>query len=137
MGRFTQQAAVDTTTTDAYLDGVKDGEAWELDGYGGDVALAAKDHGWAEATINAMGSRKCADLWGVDRAAGEDQSDEWRDACAAYEAGVIAALRARADKGDGQQPGPRIVYLTCEGCGLTISQREDDPIEDCMRCGRP
>ena len=82
--------------TDAYLDGVKDGEEWDLDGYGGDAALAAQDHGWAEVTINAMGSRKCASLWGVDRAEGEEQSDEWRDACAAYEAGVIAALQVRA-----------------------------------------
>ena len=96
MGRFEQQAAVDTTKTDAYLDGLKDGAEWDLDGYGGDAALAAQDDGWAAATINAMGSRLCADLWGVDRAGGEDASEEWQEACAAYEAGVVSALRERA-----------------------------------------
>jgi hypothetical protein len=93
MGRFSDQAAVDTTVTDAFLDGMADGAVWDLDGYDGDAAAAAQDTGWDAMTINALGAKKCAGRWGVDVPEGE----EWEQACAAYEAGVKAALRSRID----------------------------------------
>ncbi len=92
MSRFSSQAAVDTTMTDAYLDGLKDGRQWDLIGYDGNAAKAAEDDGWDEATINAVGSAKCAALWGCATAEGE----EWEAACAAYNAGVKAAISNRA-----------------------------------------
>ncbi len=92
MSRFASQAAVDTTQTDAFKDGLKDGADWDLIGYDYDALAAAKDTGWDASTINAIGSDKCAKLWGVNVAEGE----EWEAACAAYEAGVKTALRKRA-----------------------------------------
>ena len=78
--------------TDAYRDGLADGEEWDLDGYNGDAAKAAADSGWAAATINAMGRTACARTWGVDK----DDEVAWADACDAYERGVKEALAARA-----------------------------------------
>jgi hypothetical protein len=93
MGRFSSQAAIDTMKTDAFTDGFNDGVEWDLDGYDGDARSAAADEGFDAATINALGSRKCAARWGVDVAEGE----EWEEACAAYSAGVRAGLLSRVE----------------------------------------
>jgi|HubBroStandDraft_2_1064218.scaffolds.fasta_scaffold2069185_1 hypothetical protein len=93
MARSTQyRDNTDTTRTDAYLDGLEDGAAWDLDGYGGDAAKAAEDDGWDTATVNAMGQLHVLRVWGVESA----ESDDYEVACRAYNAGVKAALLQRA-----------------------------------------
>jgi hypothetical protein len=76
------------TTSKAYLDGLKDGAAW-------DVNHLNPDHipreGWDGATIVAMGVGPCADAWGVD----SFDAEEFTQACAEYNAGCHAAVCAR------------------------------------------
>jgi hypothetical protein len=74
----------------AYSDGVGDGNEWDLSGFDS-VDDALKAGGWAEATINAVGSEACAKTWGV----AEVGSAEWDEACEDYERGVLAAISGR------------------------------------------
>jgi hypothetical protein len=94
MARTQYHDNTDTTQTDAYRDGLEDGADWNLDGFDGDAAAAARSNGWDEATINAMGQVHCLRTWGVESV----ESEDWSLACEAYNAGVKAALRARAEK---------------------------------------
>ena len=83
------ETTINTNST-AYLAGQKDGSAWEFDG---DELATAKGQpeGWDEATINAIGSHKCAAAWGCKVAEGA----EWEQACAEYNAGAYAAVCER------------------------------------------
>jgi len=76
--------------TKAFADGLKDGAEWDLDGFDSIEQAANQDDGWDETTINAMGAVSCAKAWGV-----EVDTEAFSAACAEYNRGVVAAIRAR------------------------------------------
>jgi hypothetical protein len=84
----------------AYLDGVEDGEAWDLSGYADHAAVVADREGWDEATINACGSTECRRVWEVEE--GDDEA--WGAACSAYNAGAYAGATKPQEERSGREP---------------------------------
>jgi hypothetical protein len=79
----------------AFEDGLKDGEVWDLDGYASVAeALADNPSGWSEATLNALGTRACAEMWGVAVA----EEPAWELAQDDYDRGIRVALQGRVSQ---------------------------------------
>ena len=72
-----------TTSSPAFLAGLKDGLAWDLDGFATAAAVQANKSGWDESTINAIGKVPCAKAWGV-----EADGEAWETACEDYNRGA-------------------------------------------------
>lgn len=86
--------AGEARVSDAFLDGLEDGLAWDLDGFddAADVARAPSGS-WTDATFGAMGTDRYALRWGV-----EVGSDGWSKAADDYELGCLVG--ALADQGE-------------------------------------
>ena len=85
--------AENNTNSAAYLDGINDGEQWDLSGFDGPEDVRTKKAGWDEATINACGGDVCEKAWGVN----PGDEDAWDQACADYNAGCHAGACDQAD----------------------------------------
>lgn len=78
-----------TASSAAFLAGLNDGLAWDLDGFASVDAVRASKTGWDESTINAMGVGPCAKAWGVDA-----EGDAWEAACEDYNRGAYQGATA-------------------------------------------
>jgi hypothetical protein len=112
----------------AYEAGLKDGLAWDLDGYSTWADVERARDGWDDATINAMGRAWCRRAWGV----GLDDDEAWQ-ACAAYNRGAYEGATTREGR-SGLPPrhsgaDDDIDDSPCEGCGVERPLHE----EGCVR----
>jgi hypothetical protein len=113
----------------AYEAGLKDGLAWDLDGYDTWADVDRAREGWDEATINALGSDACREAWGVNA----DDDEAWSEAMDAYNRGAYEGATTREGR-SGLLPrhsgaGDDVDDSPCEGCGVERPLHE----EGCVR----
>lgn len=89
-------------TSKAYASGLKDGLAWDLDGYLSMEEVRRDAHGWDEVTINAMTINEFCEWVGIQPSDWGD--DTWYQACYNYNRGCYDGATAPQSERTGLPP---------------------------------